>query len=105
MESKIQDVYNFAKRMSGVWDVDNEGARVIITCPGIFRCFISRAYEVKTHTFVLSAHLLLLTDLLTTKLIIWDTRYIGLEIPDRETTILTNIFKDLRTIESSNRDN
>lgn len=63
MDHEIQAVYNDAKELtSQKWEIYIEGTRVIITCSGLFRCFISKCYEVRSHRFVLSAHMLILSD-------------------------------------------
>lgn len=59
----IQSVYNNAKQLtSQKWEIYIEGMRVIITCNGLFRCFISRCFEVRSGQFLLSAHMLVLSE-------------------------------------------
>lgn len=59
----INDIYYKVKHSSDSrWNVCIEGDRIIITCDGIFRCFIAMAYELRTRTSALSAHMLIYHD-------------------------------------------
>lgn len=97
--NEIQAVYNNAKQLTSQrWEIYIEGARVIITCNGLFRCFISRCYEVRTGKFLLSAHMLILSDKYcesSARVQFWTLN------PDREKqdTFLQKVFADLNNFE------
>jgi hypothetical protein len=90
----IEDVYTKIRdKYGGIYDVSLEGARVIITQRGNFRCFISRAYDVKKRQKVLSAHVLHLSADSTPRLEYWNVP----DIEHEENAILTLILQDLQS--------
>lgn len=94
----VNDVYEKAKSLlADEWDITFEGSRVIITCRGIFKCFISRALEIKSRKYILSAHMLLLTNKISdsiAKIQFWKISDIICE-----DVYLKKIFEDLKTLQ------
>lgn len=95
----VNDVYEKAKSLKQ-WDVCQERTRVIITCEGVFKCFISRAYELCSGKYVISAHMLLSPNKFCTdnaKLQFWNFPNF-----EKDDILLDKIFEDLRDIELTN---
>ena len=76
------------------WSVYEDSGRVVVESD-VFKCFISKAYQVKSRKRVLSAHMLLCsgTDSLN-RLQFWSPSSI-----EQDDAVLNTIFRDLRNIE------
>ena len=80
------------------WDIIQDGNRVVIEHSGLFRCFISKAYELKTKKKVMSAHMVLYNNKLCenkSKLQSWNP-----ESNEKDSHILKKIIMDLHNIET-----
>jgi hypothetical protein len=92
-EINILEIYKKARQNSDAdWDVVQEGNRIIISCNGVFRCFIGKAYEMSSRTFKLSAHMIVYNDSLS-RLQFWDPR-----TQDEDEKLLDKIFNELHNI-------
>lgn len=78
------------------WSVYEDGGRVIVECEDVFKCFISKAYEVKSRKRVLSAHMLLYAGVDSlSRLQFWAPGSL-----EQDEAVLKNIFRDLRNIKT-----
>ena len=77
------------------WSVYEDGGRVVVQS-GVFKCFISKAYEVKSRKRVLSAHMLLCESVESlSRLQFWSPSSL-----EQDDAVLNTIFRDLRNIET-----
>lgn len=99
-KNEILAVYKDAKELtSQKWEIYIEGTRVIITCNGLFRCFISKCYEVRTSQFLLSAHMLILSD----KFCEGSARIQFWTCTEKQDDFLKKVFEDLTNFELLNK--
>lgn len=77
------------------WNVYEDGGRVVVeSCA--FKCFISKAYEVKSRKRVLSAHMLLNSEKDSlSRLQFWSPSSL-----EQDEAVLNTIFRDLRNIDT-----
>lgn len=92
-------LYNLSKTASDKgWTISRDGHRVILACDGIFKCFINRAFELKSGRSVLSAHMVLndnITGYSCARLQFWTTSAV-----DSDDQVLNTILRDLHNIQT-----
>lgn len=98
LEFQIDDIYQKVfDKIDDTCSIEKEFTRVIVSKKNAFRCFISRAYELKSRKYILSAHLVLLNDSSSmSKIQFWD-----ISGSDKEEQILEKIIHDINTFDCS----
>lgn len=93
------EILNKAKKLCinhKSWNILEDNNHVIVKCPDLFTCFLSKAFEFKSRKSVLSAHMILHDQSCNiSKIQFWNP-----SILESDDTILNKIFNDLYNIEN-----